>query len=333
MKTEATDFEQLMRLSRGFQGAKVLLAACELDLFTPLSSQARGAAELAAELKLDARRLAILMDALVALGLLNKQQGKYSNTPLAATYLVKGSPDYRGHILRHIDNCWDNWSQLTQVIRHGKSSATVSPSPLTNEEEYNREFIWGMDDLGRDQAQVVLKHLDLSGTKHMLDLGGGAATYAIAFVKKYPELRARVFDLPLTLKVAQENIDKHGVQDRVKTKIGDFFQDELGQGYDLVWISQILHAHSELKCKQLIEKTQRALEPGGRLIIHDFLISEERTAPVRSALFAVHMAVATEEGRAYTPAEIMNWLQAAGFINVGWKQVSDHNMLVEGTKQ
>ncbi len=333
MDIEKEGFEQLMQVVEGFQEAKVLLVACELDLFSHLSPDARNAADVAATLNVDSRSLAILMDALTAQGLLDKQEGKYSNSPLSAAYLVKESPTYRGHILKHINNSWDSWSHLADVVRQGKQAVNMVQELLCNQEEFNRDFIWGMNDVGQDRALQILEHLDLGGVKKLLDLGGGAATYSIAFAKRYPELQSTVFDVPLTIKVAQENIELNGLQARIKTKKGDFFQDDFGSGYDTVWVSQILHAHGEPKCKQLLGKAYRALEPGGRLIIHDFILSEDRTAPLKSALFAVHMLAATEAGRVYTPAEIMNWLKDVGLTNVDWKQVSDYTMLVEGVKK
>jgi precorrin-6B methylase 2 len=326
------DFEQLMQLAGSFQQAKVLLVACELGLFTHLAPKPKSAATLAAELGADVRSLTILMDALVALGILAKQENSYSNTPLAATYLVDTSPNYRGHILRHINHCWDYWSQLLQVVKQGQPATDITPTLLHDEEEYNRAYIWGMNDVGQERAVEVLKHLELRGVRRLLDLGGGAATYSIAFAKAYPKLQATVFDLPLTLKVAEENIRQHGVQSRVHTRAGDFFRDDIGRGYDLVWVSQVLHAQGESGCRQLVDKAYGALAPGGRLVVHDFLLSEERTSPLKSAMFAVHMLAVTEGGRVYTPGEIMDWLRQAGFVNISCTQVSDNNMLVEGSK-
>ncbi len=331
MSAEKKDFEYLMQVVGGFQGAKILMVACELDLFDHLPSPGKSAVDLAASLGVDSRAASIFMDSLAALGLLEKKNGKYSNSPLAATYLVKESPGYRGHILKHMARFWDSWSQLAQVIKQGKQ-ADVGQDFLYDQEEGNRNFIWGMNDVGRDRALEVLEILDFSGVKHLLDLGGGAATYSIAFAKQYPELQSTVLDLPITLKVAQENIEINQLESRVKTRPGDFFEAELGHDYDLVWISQILHAHSESACKQLLDKTYQALAVGGRVVIHDFLFEQDHAAPLKSTLFAVHMLVVTEGGRVYSQHEIADWLKTAGFINISWKQVSDYTMLVEGTR-
>lgn len=331
MDIEKEGFEQLMQVVEGFQEAKVLLVACELDLFSHLSPDGRNATDVAAILNINPRSLAILMDALTAQGLLDKQEGKYSNSPLSAAYLVKASPTYRGHILKHMDSCWDSWSHLGEVVKQGKP-VTSTGQDLCDQEKFNRDFIWGMNDVGQDRALQILEHLDFGGVKQMLDMGGGAATYSIAFAKRYPELQSTVLDLPLTLKVAQENIELNNLQARIKTQKGDFFQDDFGSGYDMIWVSQILHAHGEPECKQLLEKAYRALEPGGRLIVHDFILSEDHTSPLKSALFSVHMLALTGAGRVYTPAEIMSWLEDIGFIGVDWTQVSDYTVLVQGSR-
>ncbi len=328
-KTESK-FETLIQLAQKFWEAKPFLVACELNIFTLLSSKVSTAPELAVKLGLDPGALEIMLDALAALDVLSKEEGRYRNTEVAETYLVCGRKGYRGNIIKHLDECWDDWSHLKQRLGDRQTASAENKPEVSPEEHVN--YIWGMDDVGRERSREVLEKLDFSQVRNMLDLGGGAATYSIAIADAYPKLRATVFDLPQTLKVARENIRKHGLDDRISTKAGDFYIDVPGEGYDLVWISQVFHGQGENGCRLIIEKVYNSLKPGGRVVIHDFPISEDRTSPLRSALFALHMLAVTPQGRVYTPQEIMSLLLEAGFRRPRVVSGNARMMLIEGFK-
>jgi cyclopropane fatty-acyl-phospholipid synthase-like methyltransferase len=158
----------------------------------------------------------------------------------------------------------------------------------------------------------VAAKLDLKGVRRLLDLGGGPATYAIIFAQAYPGLAATVFDLPMPIKIARENIAKNGLTDRVHTLAGNFLQDDIGTDYDFIWVSQILHSHDEEQCQLIIAKAVAALNPGGTLAIQDFYLNADGASPTGAAMFGVHMLAVTPRGRAYTHGEVAAWMQAAG---------------------
>jgi len=324
-------FRDLMRLAHGFEAAKILLTANDLDLFSRLGS-GREAAGLAGELGVDGRALGLLLNALVALGLLEKADGLYRNAAPAEAFLRRGE-DGRGSILRHIHHCWDAWSELPQVLRSGRPAEPREAAVLGEREEWTRDFICGMDDVTRELAPQVAGELDLGTARVLLDVGGGPGTYAAAFLAAHPGLReVRLFDLPGALAVAREKLAARGLLDRVRLVAGDFDRDELGEGADVVWISQVFHAQSEAGCRQLIEKAWRALNPGGLLAVHEFLLDETLCAPLTAALFAVHMLVMTEGGRTYSGGEIGAWMTAQGFVDVAVRRVSDDTAVVAGRK-
>ena len=175
-----------------------------------------------------------------------------------------------------------------------------------------RAFIWGMHAIARDLAPLVAAKLDLKAVRRLLDLGGGPATYAITFAQVNPELKATVFDLPMPIEIARENIAKNGLTDRVDTLAGNFLQDDIGTGYDFIWVSQILHSHDEEQSKLIIAKAVAALTPGGTLAIQDFYLNPDGASPTGAAMFGVHMLAVTPRGRAYTHTEVAEWMQAAG---------------------
>jgi len=311
-------FEQIMSMARGFQVAKLLMVAVDLGLFDFLA-EPQSAVETAAWLKADPRATGIFLNGLAALGLLDKRGDNFQNRELASRYLVRGSENYRGAIVKHIEHTWERgWEDLKETVRVGHPPAVetekwVDGRPERDEGEV-RAFIWGMHAIARDLAPRVAAKLDLKGVRRLLDLGGGPATYAINFAQANPGLQVTVFDLPMPIEIAKENIAQNGLTDRVGTLAGNFLQDDIGTGYDFIWVSQILHSHDEGQCQLIIAKAVAALNPGGTLAIQDFYLNADGASPTGAAMFGVHMLAVTPRGRAYTHGEVAEWMQAAGLV-------------------
>ena len=309
-------FGQLMDMGRGFQAAKMLSVAVDLAVFDFLE-EPHSAVEAAAWLKADDRAVGIFLNGLVALGLLTKGVDYFQNSKLASRFLVRGQDDYRGAIIKHMEHTWERgWNDLQTTVLAGHPKDVdpetwVATRPERDETEV-RAFICGMDALARDLAPQVAPKLKLAGVRHLLDLGGGPATYAITFARMNPEMKATVFDLPGPIKIARENIAKHGLDARIDTLEGNFLKHDIGSGYDFIWISQILHSHNEEQCRRIIKQAVVALVPGGRLAIQDFFVNPDGCTPPGAALFGVHMLAVTPRGRAYTFEETAEWMQEEG---------------------
>ena len=303
-------------MARGFQAAKMLMVAVDLAVFDFLEDPHR-AVEAAAWLKANDRATGIFLNGLAALGLLVKEVDYFRNSEVASRHLVQGKEDYRGEIIKHMENTWDRgWNDLRYTLQVGHPREAdpekwVDAKPQREEKEV-RAFICGMDAIARDLAPKVAAKLDLSGVRRLLDLGGGPATYAIIFAQANPQLQATVFDLPMPIEIAKENIGKNGLTDRVGTLAGNFLHDDIATGYDFIWISQILHSHDEGQCKLIIGKAAAALKGGGTLAIQDFFLNADGASPTGAAMFGVHMLAVTPRGRAYTHGEVAAWMQAAG---------------------
>ena len=309
-------FEQIMSMVRGFQVAKMLMVAVDLGVFDFLT-EPKSAVQTAAWLKADPRATGIFLNGLVGLELLDKDGDNFKNRDLASRYLVRGSENYRGAIVKHIEHTWDRgWESLKDTVLAGHPPAVETEKWVDGRPERDeasvRAFIWGMHAIARDLAPKVAAKLDLKAVRRLLDLGGGPATYAITFAQVNPELKATVFDLPMPIEIARENIAKNGLTGRVDTLAGNFLQDDIGTGYDFIWISQILHSQDEGQCKLIIAKAVAALAPGGTLAIQDFYLNPDGASPTGAAMFGVHMLAVTPHGRAYTHAEVAEWMQAAG---------------------
>lgn len=306
---------------------KILLTAVSLDLFSVFQDHPLTVNQVADKLSLNARALELAMNALVAMRVLNHSDKAYSNTPVAAKYLVKGSPDYVGHLLVLHDSEWNHWGKLEETVRTGRSP--VSQHVFETQPELGAHVLTVLDRIGRGSGIGLAQRLQLQGVKRMLDVGGGAGTNAIAFCRAYPELTATVFDLPQTLKVTKAYVDEAGLGDRITLQPGNFHRDAFDGNYDVALMSDILHYQDGPTNAELVEKVYRHLSEGGRLIIKDRFLDPERTSPAWTTAFAVHILVNTEHGQCFTIEETRQWMERAGFRTV---EELEPCAMVQGTK-
>ena len=303
--------QDFIRLSGGFRASRVILTANNHSFFEFLKTP-KTANELAAKIKTDARATEILLDAVTALGLLKKTAAKYQDTNLAKKFLLKGSPVYQGDMLRHSDTLWKNWSGLDKVVKTGLPNRSGSRDHET--------FIRAMHNNAVFRAKEVIRGIDLRGVKKVLDLGGGPGTYSMEFVRR--RRKVTLFDLPDTIDVAKEIVQASKIT-RIEFMSGDFHSDDIGTGYDLVFISQILHSLSKRESIALLNKSRNALNPKGGIAIHEFFLENNRASPIPGALFSVNMLVNTAAGRSYTPQEMKTCLTKTGFKGVRTKVLGD----------
>ena len=307
------EFDELNALIRGYQESRILLTALELDVFTAVSTGA-SAATVAKRCGTDRRATELLLNALVALEVLRLTGGEYENTRVAARFLAAGAPDDARHALRHNLSLWTTWSSLTGAVREGHVSLRADMQE--RDDDWTVPFIAAMHRGATARAPQVLAALGAGSVTRMLDVGGGSGAYAIAFAKANPVLTAVVLDLDTVLPITQTHIDEAGVAKRVTTLAGDLRKDDLGSGYDLVFLSSICHMLDPHGNRDLLARAAKALVPGGRVVIQDFILEPDRTAPRQAVLFAINMLVGTEGGSTYTEAEYAEWLGAAGLGDV-----------------
>jgi SAM-dependent methyltransferase len=302
-----------MEMATAFQRSRTLLTAFELGLFTTLESEARTSEEVAVALGTEPRATDRLMNALTALELLEKRDGRFRNLPMAGKYLVKGRPDYLGG-LGHTNHLWDTWSRLTPVVRMGRAEGIGETSQ--REDEWLRPFIAAMHMRARQSAGQVVAMLDLDGVSRVLDVGGGSGAYAMAFVRARRGISAVVFDLPKVVPLTRMYTAQEGLAAEVSTVTGNYLEDSLGEGFDLVFMSAVIHSNAAKSNRLLFRKAAQALVPGGQLVVQDFLMSEDRSGPLQPALFALNMLVGTPEGDTYTEPEVRAWMVETGFHEV-----------------
>ncbi len=320
--------EMLEKTAAGFMHARILLTAIELDLFTVIGSDGLSSGKVSEITCTDRHAVERLLNALVALQFLGKKDGRFYNTEVTKQHLVAGAPGFLGDIMLHRATLWESWSGLTGIVRTGKAPGREK----TRENE--RRFIKGMANVGRgsaDQTAEVLEDL-FAEAKRMLDIGGGPAVYACAFAERFPDLHVTVFDLPGPLEYARETIEERGFSDRVTVQAGDVLETaSLGSGYDVVLCSNFIHSFRLPVVQKVIRKGAEALCGGGLLIVKDFFITEDRTAPAFAALFAVNM-LAADAGDCFTRAEIEETMGEAGVEPIDYREVAKHSGILVGRK-
>jgi hypothetical protein len=304
----------LLQMSGSYWSACTLHSGVKLDLFTQLDETPATAPELAGRTGLSERGLTMQLDALTALDLLQKKDGVYHTTPFSARFLSKRSPDYMGHIISHHHHLVEGWSRLDESVQTGEPVRNrVSHEPSAIERE---SFLMGMFNLAMLVAPKIVPQVDLSGRRHLLDLGGGPGTYAIHFCMHNPELKATIFDLPESREFAEKTAAKFSMQGRIDFQSGDFQSDQIEGSYEVAWLSHVLHGEGESGCANMLQKAVAALEPGGLLLVHEFILENDRARPVFPALFSLNMLLGTPSGKAYSESELMVLLQNAGLEKV-----------------
>jgi hypothetical protein len=311
-----------MRLVTGFWGFKTFAAAVELDLFTRLAGGKTITVETAAaELGLASRPADVLLAACASLGLLERSGDGYRNTDLAEEFLVAGRPYYFGGQVRYCDaRTYLPWHRIGQALR---TDRPLTWDPDSQESMFETEdpqllaLFWeAMYSASIFTAGALAEAYDFGAHTRLLDVGGGAGAYPIELCRRYPKLRASVYDLPHVCPIAAGKAAAAGLTDRIDTVVGNFLHEPaLPTGYDVILLSMILHDWDELTNRELLAKCHAALPSGGALVISELLLNADRTGPPEAALMGMNMLVETVGGRNYSETEYAAWLSAAGFTD------------------
>jgi predicted O-methyltransferase YrrM len=307
------DPNTIREFAASFQKSRILLSGFELDIFTNIDESGTTNDQITNNLHLDKHGCERLLNALVSLGFLTKQNHLFFNTAESFTFLSKKSPDYLGGLM-HSNHLLNTWSNLTQVVKTGISAHSTEINERG--EEWLFPFINAMHDRAKKQAPQQIAIIDLSETESILDIGGGSGAYSMEFISKKPEIEVTVFDLPNVIPITRKFIEKEGFSNRINTHSGDYITDDLPKGFDLIFLSAIIHSNSLEINQDLIKKCFNSLNKNGKIVIQDWIMNNDRTQPTSGAIFAINMLVGTEAGDCFTEKEVTEMLNSAGFKNI-----------------
>jgi len=260
-----------------------------------------------------------------------KRDQTYQSKAEISLMLSGKSPQTILPMVLHMASLWKRWSRLTDIVKGGGVSDDEFDFSRNTEEL--RAFIGAMHSIGAPMAQKIAAVVNPDGLRSLLDVGGGSGTYTIAFLRAVAELRATLFDLPEVIEMARERLRNEGLLDRVTLVPGSFYLQEFPGGHDLALISAIIHSNSPEENLELYRKVFRSLNPGGRILVRDHVMSPDRTWPRDGAIFAINMLVGTPGGGTYTYEEIEKGLYQAGFESVRLLRQGEHmDAVVEAFK-
>jgi SAM-dependent methyltransferase len=311
------DFSTIAGIAGGHAEARAIQIALKLGIFEKLSASKLAAGHLASSIGCEPRATAILANALAALGLLHKVEGRYQLDQSAERFLVESSPEYLGGMILFDAALWDEWGHLEDSIRSGAPARL--PDFFQSTPASTARFIRAMDSLVRARGDDfwTAEHLDLAGARTIADLGGGPGTYLVEFLRRFPNLKGAIWDLPATLEVARRILADRApaMLPRIELHEVDYLAGDLPGPVDAIFMSNIIHSENESVNATLIAKCFRALAPGGVIAVKDHIMNRDLTEPAAGAVFSLYLLLTTR-GRDYSFDETAGWMSTAGFIDI-----------------
>jgi precorrin-6B methylase 2 len=308
---------QLNQLAFGYWQSQVLFAAVTTGVFDALADGPLPATEVGDRCSIAADPALRLLDACVALRLLTRSpDGEYANTTHAQRLLTSSSPESVVRWTRVMARWYEPWGDIARALRDG-GSVEDRTLRLGKDPEYVADFILGMHQYNARSADVLAGSVDQQGARRLVDVGGGAGTYSVAFCRAWQGLRCEVVDLDGVVPLARETVEAAGLTDRIRVRAGDYYTDSFGAGdTDVVLLSNVLHQESPPTCVDILRRARAALADGGRVLVHGHFLDEARTSPPFTTLHNLSSLVLWDGGRSYTAAEMTALMKEAGLIRI-----------------
>ncbi len=328
---------RLLQLGMAFWGAKTMLSAVELGVFTHLAGGGRTAKELEEAMGLHPRSSRDFLDALVALGALGREGDTYRNAPDADLFLDKAKPSYVGGLLEMMNSrLYAHWGLLTEALRTGEpqNEAKREGSPfdeLYRDEASLRSFLHAMTGVSLGAAKAIAQKFPWQNYRTFIDIGAAQGACPVQIALAHPHLSGGGFDLPLVAHIFDDYVASHDLQDRLRFYPGDFFKDPCPRA-DVLVMGHILHDWDLAQKKALLAKCYEALPPDGCLIVYDAIIDDERKQNAFGLLMSLNMLLETPGGFDYTGAECREWMREAGFREIRVEPLLGPDSMVIGIK-
>ena len=330
--------EQIMQLGFAFLGSKTLLSAVELGLFTELSAGPLNTDDLTTRLKLHPRAARDFFDALVSLGMLERNGEDYSNTPQSENFLVRNKLTYIGGILEMSnERLYPFWGSLTEGLQTGlpqnevKTGGSGLFEALYGAPERLRLFLGGMTGLSMGASLAIAKKFPWQNYSTVVDVGGAQGGLLVQLCLTHANLTGTNYDLAVVKPVFEEYVATNGLKDRLRFQTGDFFNEPLPNA-DVITMGHILHDWDLEQKRMLLDKAYQALPEGGALIVFEALIDDERRANTFGLLMSLNMLIETPGGFDYTGGDCAQWMRDAGFRETRVEHLAGPDSMVVGIK-
>lgn len=329
--------EHILQLGLGFWGSKALLSAVELDLFTELAKQPMDADAIAAKLKLHPRGSRDFLDALVALGILLRENGVYRNAPNTDIFLDRNKPSYVGGLLEMANaRLYRFWGSLTEALQTGEpqNEAKQGGEPFAKlyaDPARLRQFLSAMTGISAGSARAIAAQFPWSSYKTFADVGCAQGGLPVQVALAHPHLQGLGFDLSVVQPIFEEYVAHFNLTDRLRFQPGSFFDEPL-PSVDVLVMGHILHDWDLETKRMLLKKAYEALPKGGALIVYEALIDDDRSKNALGLLMSLNMLIETPGGFDYTGADCQAWMRDAGFSETRVEHLVGPDSMVVGIK-
>ena len=330
--------DAIMQLGLGFWGSKALLSAVELGLFSELAAGPLDGDALRERLGLHERSATDFLDALVALGMLEREDGRYSNTPATEVFLDRAKPSYVGGILEMANaRLYPFWGSLTEGLRTGelqneaKGGGESFFEKLYADPQRLAQFARAMTAVSMGAAQAIAAKFPWQDRKTVIDVGCAEGMVPVQVALAHDHISGGGFDLPPLEPIFDQFVGGAGLADRLEFTGGDFFEQDLPQA-DVLVMGHILHDWDLDEKRVLLQKAHDALPDGGALIVYDAIIDDERRGNAFGLLMSLNMLIETPGGFDYTAADCRGWMQEAGFRESRVEHLVGPDSMVVGIK-
>jgi hypothetical protein len=330
--------ERIVQLGLGFWASKTLLSAVELGLFTELAKVPLDAQMLRDRLGLHPRGIHDFLDALVALGMLQRDAAdQYSNTPEADIFLDQAKSTYIGGMLEMANSrLYGFWGSLTQALRTGQPQNEAKSGgnffdALYADPDRLESFLKAMTGISMGAARTIAQKFPWSDYRTIIDIGTAQGGLPVQVALVHEHLKGGGFDLPAIRPIFNRYIEEHGLGNRLRFYEGDFFRDPLPRA-DVLVMGHILHDWNLEEKQMLLRKAYDALSTGGALIVYEALIDDERRQNAFGLLMSLNMLIETPGGFDYTGADCSNWMRNAGFRETRVEHLIGPDSMVIGIK-
>ena len=329
--------DSILQVGLGFWASKTLLSAVELGLFTELAKSPLDANTLADRLGLHPRAARDFFDALVALRMLERNEGLYSNTAETDLFLDREKPSYMGGILEMSNSrLYPFWGSLTEALRTGKPQNEAKHgentfAALYADEDRLKSFLKGMTGISMGAAMAIASKFPWGDYKTFVDIGTAQGALPVQVALAHTHLTGGGFDLQAVRPVFEEYVNSHGLGDRLRFYPGDFFNDPLPE-VDVLVMGHILHDWNLEEKRMLLSKAYEAVPEGGAVIVYDAIIDDDRRENAFGLLMSLNMLIETPEGFDYTGADCASWMREAGFRKTRVEHLVGPDSMVIGIK-